>query len=228
MHFVIGSAANKVDIDIISVFRGSPNVIVEYELSSQKSIDLDDSVRIISFQIASGAEYVDGDLKFPVIGNAVISGDEFISDDAAAATAPTNDNDSDSGISLVAILIIVIVVILVCTAIGVALYCKRVRKKRDRELEAMAAVASLPGFQIVNSEDMPFETGKRGHHAVVPSLSFDIGRITPAFGPSRVPSDENNMSGMSGDDTGTPRMGEHLSLGSGGSPRGATHLSIPH
>ncbi len=140
----------------------------------------------------------------------VISGEEHISSDAATQNV---DVDGESGSVVGSVVVILIVVALICCAAVLAVYCVAAKRKRDRELEAMAAIAALPGFQVVQSEDMPFEVGKSGYHAVVPS--WDLGRVTPQMqavsgGHSRVPSMEQFED--DGHDTVRPSTGNHLAL----------------
>ena len=208
MLFVIGdSASSDVDIGIISVFRGSPNVIIEYQLSSQSAFALDNAIRAISLQIAAGAVYVDGDLSYPVIGNEVISGEELISDEAAQTVSDGSGSAAGSVVGSVVVLVVVIGVILICAVVGVTVYCVRAKRARARELEAMAVIAALPGFLTVSSDNMPMEVGKKGFHGVVPS--WDLGRITP--GHSRVPSLENDDDDDDEIET-RPPFGNHLNL----------------
>merc|ERR1719361_1849675 len=205
MTFVIGSDLyDTVSTEISSVYRGSPNVIIEYMMSSTNSDQLDEAIEAISSQISSGAEYIaSDDVSFPIYSNAVIKGNEYISADLAFND---DEEEEDEGSNTGVIVVAVSVVIVVCIGIGVTVCCIKAKRKRDRELEALAAVERLPGFQVVHSDDMPFETGKKGHHAFVPSLSFDIGRITPALhavndGHSRVPS-LKDLDGDSSDEAG--------------------------
>jgi len=226
VRFMIGdSASNGVEVEIIEVFRGSPNVFVQYRLSATNSFALDTALQTISFQIAAGAVYTSGDLSYPVIANQLESGE--------GAMIIEGDTGGGSAGGTVPILVAVTVGVLFCAAIVVAAYCLRAKRKRDRDLKAMAEIAALPGFQVVNSEDMPFETGTKGHH-VVASASFDFNdlmRITPNMmgvgaGHARVPSLEL-LEAESGDETGAsptnrkpmvpqhPSMGDHLSLPGG-------------
>jgi len=183
MTFVIGqNALSEVTVSIISVFRGSPNVVIEYKLSSPSSFAVDNAVRSISLQIASGAVYSSDGLSFPIFANQVISGEEHIS--AAAATVREESDDSGSTVGIWTALVVIAVALCFCGVVAALVWCVRSKKRRDREIKAMAAMTALPEvprFVEVNSDDMPFKTGKRGYHAVVPSWDLGLSRLTPAF-----------------------------------------------